>query len=94
LPEENYRWCGSVCATAARRDRERRRDQEEEYLRRRASEWAWSKRQPERTCPVCGRAFRPKQQGQKLCSKACNTHALRELGRSARRSVPGVCESV
>jgi predicted nucleic acid-binding Zn ribbon protein len=88
LPEENSKYCGPVCAMAAKIDRNRRRDKEAAYAAGKVYRAAWSKRQPERTCPVCGKAFQPKSLGSIFCSRACYFDTRRLPG----RKVPAVCE--
>jgi predicted nucleic acid-binding Zn ribbon protein len=103
LPEGNVKYCGPVCFKSARNDAERRRYSEEKLIAQKAAKAAWSQRQPERSCPVCGKAFRPKEPRQKICSDACRRDNARVLGRALgaaaverraarRRKVPGVCE--
>lgn len=90
LPEGNYRFCGSVCAQAAKVDAHRRVDKEARNAKEKIMRVAWSKRQPARVCPCCGVSFQPKRSDRKFCSRACAADARR----TARRSVRMVCEVV
>lgn len=90
LPEGNYRFCGSVCAQAAKVDRNRKRDREALLAQERAARAAWTARQPEQHCKSCERAFRPKHVGAKFCSHQCSLDARRFGGRKMRL----VCEAV
>jgi predicted nucleic acid-binding Zn ribbon protein len=98
LPEGNRKYCGPLCAKAARNDWKHRQDKEAAYAATKAYRAAWSKRQPERTCPVCGKAFQPKHKHSKICSKSCWNNALREDARLARLAGGGkvqmVCEGL
>jgi hypothetical protein len=103
LPEENYRYCSSVCARAAYLDRARNRDREELNAKRKAYLVAWSERQPARECKACGRSFQPKRNDSAtLCSNACrddwNRTHLRRPAEEARgadgRGLRMVCEAV
>jgi hypothetical protein len=99
------KYYGPVCFKSSRNDAARRRYSEEKRIAQKASKVAWSQRQPERSCPVCGKAFRPKEPRQKICSDACRRDNARVLGRAIgaaaverraarRRKVPGVCEAI
>jgi predicted nucleic acid-binding Zn ribbon protein len=91
LPEGHFKYCGKVCAQAAKVDAHRRADREALYAKEKTYRLAWSKRQPPRDCPICGKSFQPKKRGgQTYCSRACSDDAFR----LARRSVPALCESV
>jgi hypothetical protein len=98
LPEGHLKYCGPVCAQAARNDWKHKQDKEAVYAAAKAYRAAWSKRQPERTCPICGKAFQPKHKNSKVCSKSCWNRALREdahLARLARRrEMQMVCEGL
>lgn len=89
LPEDRRKYCSDVCRNSANLDYEARRDKEERAIAKRAYRAAWSERQPERPCPVCGTAFRPKWKTQLACSRAC-ANADRRLP----RSVPALCEGL
>lgn len=90
LPEGNYRYCGPVCARAAKVDQNRRRDKEERYAKELIYRAAWTEKQPARQCPSCGVSFRPKRANSKYCSREC-AHPTRQHN---RRNVRMVCEAV
>jgi hypothetical protein len=90
LPEGALRYCGPVCAKAAKVDQHSRRDKEAVSLALKAYRAAWIERQPERECPVCRKGFRQKQAAQQYCSRACY-HDARRL---ARRNMPVVCKGL
>lgn len=91
LPEGNFKYCGAVCAQAAKIDQNRRRDKEERYAKEKIYRIAWSKRQPPKICPVCGKGFQPKKADRTYCSRACSNDARRT---ATRRSLQMVCETV
>jgi len=90
LPEENYKYCGKICAKAAATDRARLGDQEERYAREKAYRAAWIRRQPPKICPVCDQKFQPKRADRTYCSTACAQDAIR----TERRTVPTLCDAV
>jgi hypothetical protein len=93
LPDDSEGWrkyCGPLCAKAAKVDLRTMKDQADDYAKRKAWLASWSKKQPAKECPGCGRAFRPKYQDAKYCSKKCFNDARRFAG----RKMPMVCEAV
>jgi len=93
LPDDAHgqtKYCGPVCAKAAKADMDRRRAEETEHASQRAYQAAWTKKQPERECPGCGRSFQPKHHDTKYCSRKC-FHDTRRFG---GRKMPMVCEAV
>lgn len=91
LPEESHgltRYCGAVCANAARVARREREDKETARVKREIYDAAWTERQTPRTCKMCGISFRPKHRKAMYCSPACGDDARR----SSRRKVPVVRE--
>lgn len=96
LPDGCRSYCGSVCEKSARLDRERQADQEAASARKKAYLAAWSQRQPERPCAVCGKPFRPRRQDSKTCSHACAVEIRDACAarHARRRKVRMVCEAV
>lgn len=93
LPEDvcGYRkYCGPVCAAAAKVEMRKKQEQADEYAKQKAWVAAWSKKQTARECPGCGRAFQPKRQDAKYCSHKC----FHDVRRFERRNVPMVCETI
>lgn len=78
LPEENYKYCGPVCAKAAKLDAGRRWASEQQDL------IEASAKAIKRDCPSCRKSFFPKREEQQFCSPDCAYDARRAGGRQVR----------
>lgn len=88
VPDDRLKFCGPVCAQAAKVDRNRQRDKEELYVKEKIYRAAWAEKQQPRSCKICGTEFKPKRLRDWCCSPACGADAKR----LARRGVRMVCE--
>ena len=88
LPDNRRIYCGPVCEKSARLDRDRQADLEADSVRKKLYLAAWSERQPERSCVVCGKAFRPRNPRSKTCSRACALEAAKLAADRARSRHP------
>ncbi len=74
LPEGHYKYCGNLCAQAAKqaRMRERRKDELLAYQRARYAAGKLHPIQPPRPCETCGKEFRPRKKTARFCSGSCS----------------------
>lgn len=84
LPPENFVYCGSVCAQAAKNESKRRWDLEQQSIAE------LSGRAIKQKCASCGSSFSPRRKGQQFCSPDCAYDARRPGGRAVRM----VCQPV
>jgi predicted nucleic acid-binding Zn ribbon protein len=91
LPEGNYKYCGPVCAIAAKYEQRAKRDPEEREISARAARAAYISRLPARECPACAKSFKPRRYAQTYCTARCADVARRA---ARRREVPVVSEAV
>ncbi|PWB82665.1 MAG: hypothetical protein C3F11_10750 [Methylocystaceae bacterium] len=92
------KFCGPVCAQAAKVDRNRRRDKDERYAKEKIYRLAWAEKQQPRACKLCGTIFKPKRNNDYYCSRDCGDQsrvkAFSASRRSRGREMQMVCEAV
>lgn len=93
MPEDAHgleKYCGPVCASAAKEDLRQRRYEEFGRVKNAASLAARAAKQATRKCQSCGRYFQPKWEDNRFCSLKC----FHDDRRFARRNMQVVRDSI
>lgn len=92
LPDGHHKFCSITCGSAYREDMARKTDRAAANARLYAYYAAWSSKQPEQPCELCGTMFKPNRPGRRFCSVQCRNTRNSGLVRFGRRSLK--CEDV